>query len=573
MNYDYKKIIMNQSKQLRAVMPALSITNFDLPSLHLLHREISITLKDAEIHLSEFNDNEQRALLLMDSIEVLKQLSCIFELLSLTGAQVLNSAIEQGLQQLYDNEDNTNARLIMDLSEAIMTLDRYVEFVLLTETVEPTLLLPIINKLYAHEAKAAIGEDYFASFGSSSVVIANPEQNFEPLTDLNLNTELLTHAYRSGLAVVLTNRDGVVSADDTPKLEAMSAACNMIAAHTDSLFWQAASAIVTDIEAILPLDIRYKHTLIYLEQQFQSYLPVVDSRFADLVSLACQRDHASAKQLCAQYASNTLDRGQREQMRRFLFGPNRQLVDTVNTLTQSQINTIKDKIDSYLQGDLSNSASSANSAQAKEIAHDLMELSSTVKLLSLEAAAVSLSGAAEAVTQWQQPSPDDIDQLLLALMSAENAIIAMAEIHTPGEVYLPLNNDNISLHQLNSAYKILVTESRSALVSAEQAINNYLLQTERDHTIIQELPEMMYQVAGAMRFLQLSTSATMLSQLAKFLAQRLAADLPIEEEMLANIADVMMSVDYHLEGFEYNRPVSKQALDVGQQSLSHLLVA
>ncbi|WP_350601739.1 hypothetical protein, partial [Pseudomonas sp. 65/3-MNA-CIBAN-0223] len=82
-----------------------------------------------------------------------------------------------------------------------MTLDRYVEFVLLTESVEPTLLLPIINKLNAHGQLAPIESDYFATFGSSSVIIANPEQNFQPLHELNLDSELLTYAYRSGLGI------------------------------------------------------------------------------------------------------------------------------------------------------------------------------------------------------------------------------------------------------------------------------------------------------------------------------------------------------------------------------------
>ena len=90
---------------------------------------------------------------------------------------------------------------------------------------------------------------------------------------------------------------------------------------------------------------------------------------------------------------------------------------------------------------------------------------------------------------------------------------------------------------------------------------------------IQNIPEMMRQVAGAVRFLQLPTPASMLSQLANYLQQRIEGGQRIEDNTLACIADVIMAVDHHLDGFEHNRPVSKQALDVGQQSLSHLLAA
>lgn len=560
---------MNQSAQMKLTAPTLSVTDFNLPSLHLLHDEVIVTLKDTEIHLSEFNDDNSQAPLLLDSITVLKQLSCIFELISLVGAEALSTAIVNGLQRLYDNGDNNDTSLIMDLSEAIMTLDRYIEFVLLTESVEPTLLLPVINKLNAHGQETPITADYFAAFGSSSVIIANPEQNFQPLNELNLDTELLTYAYRSGLGVALLNQDGNVSPDDQQKLDAMSAACALIASNTSSLFWQAATAAVTDIATILPLNLSQKHTLIYLEQQFQSYLPVMDKRFADLVSFACQRDSDAAQRLREQYASNQLEGSQLEQMKRFLFGPNRALTDTLNTIIQTQINTIKENVDSYARGDSLNPVD----MQTAQIIEELTELSSALRLLGLSDAANSLSVAAEAVGHWQTPSPDDFDHLLLALMHAENATIAMAEMHTPGAIYLPLNNPHISLHQLNTANDTLIQESRSAIASAEQAINDYLAEPERDMLNIQNIPEMMRQVAGAVRFLQLPTPASMLSQLANYLQQRIEGGQRIEDSTLACIADVIMAVDHHLDGFEHNRPVSKQALDIGQQSLSHLLAA
>ncbi|MGO2386040.1 MAG: hypothetical protein ACTH6Z_02815 [Psychrobacter sp.] len=560
---------MDQSAQMKLTAPTLSVTDFNLPSLHLLHDEVVATLKDTEIHLGEFNDDSSQAPLLSDSIEVLKQLSCIFKLISLVGAEALNDAIVDGLQRLYDNGDNNDTDLIMDLSEAIMTLDRYVEFVLLTESVEPTLLIPVINKLNAHSQKAPVEADYFAAFGRSSVIIANPEGNFKPLSTLNLDTELLTNAYRSGLGIALLNQDGNIDSADQQNLDAMSAACALIASHTNSLFWQAASAAVTDIAAVLPLNLSQKHTLIYLEQQFQSYLPVMDTRFADLVSFACQRDNEQAQQLREQYASNHVDDAQLEQMKRFLFGPNRELTDTLNTIIQNQINAIKENVDSYARGDSINPID----MQTAQIIEELTELSSALRLLGLSNAADSLSTAAEAVGHWEAPSPEDFDHLLLALMHAENATIAMAEMHTPGAIYLPLNNPHISLHQLNTANDTLIQESRTAIASAEQAINDYLAEPERDMLNIQNIPSMMRQVAGAVRFLQLPTPASMLSQLANYIEQRIEGGQRIEDSTLACIADVIMAVDHHLDGFENNRPVSKQALDVGQQSLSHLLTA
>lgn len=564
---------MSQSEQVTLTAPALSITNFNLPSLHLLHDEIGVILKDAETHLSEFNDDKEQAPLLLDSISVLTQLAHVFELIALAGGKVLSTAIAHGLQQLYDSGDNNNTGLIMDLSEAIITLDRYIEFVLLTETIEPVLLLPVVNKLYTHSQKDAIDASYFSSFGCSSVIIANPEQNFQPLSEikneLGLDVESLAKAYRSGLGVALANKDGVLSAEDQQKLNAMSSACAIIAAHSDRLFWQAAMVAVNNIETALPLSLSQKHTLIYLEQQFHNYLPLKDTRFADLVSFACQRDNQQTQSLREQYAINQVDSVQLEEMRRFLFGPNRTITDTLNDLIQNQITAIKEQVDSYARGDTLSSAA----IQVSSIANDLTQLSSTLQLLNLPDAAGALKSAAEAVMNWQTPTPDDLDRLLLAFMSAENASIAMAKMHTPGAKHLPAHNKTISLHQIDTAYDTLIQESRAAISSAEQAINDYLADETRDLLNIQNIPEMMRQVAGAIRFLQLPTAARMLSQLATHLQQHLDNSPAIDDQSLAHIADVIVSVDHRLDGFEYNRPVSTQSIDIGQHSLSQLLSA
>jgi hypothetical protein len=570
-------ITMSQSEQMILTTPTapnVSITNFDLPSLHLLHHEIIVILKDAEQHLTDFNNDLAQASLLLDSIRVLQQLSRIFQLIALTGGRVLSQAIAVGLQQLYDSadtDDTDNTALIMDLSEAIMTLDRYVEFVLLTNTIEPSLLLPIINKLHSYGSQQPIDADYFVNFNSSSTVIANPEQNFQALAELNLDSELLTNAYRSGLAVLLSNTDRCISSADKPKITAMSAACKLISSHSSCLFWQAAAAAVSDIESVLPLSLSQKHTLIYLEQQFHSYLPLMDTRFADLVSFACQRDNQLAQSIRQQYALNQLETSQQQQLQRFLFGPNRQITDILNTLIQNQINNIKEQVDDCTRSNALHIGLPAE--QLTAISGELLQLRSTLQLLGLTAAAQQLQLAATAVAQWQTPTASDFDHLLLALMGAENAAVTMAKMYTPGTSKLPLNNPNISLQQLDSACEALIQQSRIAILAIEQLIDHYLADGSYDLLKIQPLPDMIHQVAGATRFLQLPISTTMLSQLLRYLQQYLATEQSVDERMLSYVADVMMSVDYTLDGFEHNRPVSKYSLDVGQHSLSQLLTA
>jgi len=548
----------------------LSANNFDLPSLHLLRSEIDVALKDAETHLSEFNDDSEQAPLLLDSVEVLTQLTDVLKLISLQGASELAEAIALCLKQLYDAGDNNDSARIMDLSEAIMTLDRYIEFVLLQENLEPSLLLPIINKLYQHLDKPELANNAFAQLKSTSISIANPERNYQSLSSLNLDIDKLSKAYRAGLSVVLTKKVANLSDDEQKKLTAMAAACALIAAHTDTLFWQAATAAVTDIAEILPLSNARKRTLIFVEQQFHDYLPVNDNRFADLVSFASKRNHAQARALEQQYSFNRMDDQQREQMKRFLFGPNRKVTDTLNELIQSQINEIKQKVDVYTRQDDFQSSTTDN----KQIASDLVALGGAMKLLGLQDATDALYAEAESVKAWQTPTPEDFDKLLNSLMVAENASIIMAKAHIPGAFNMPLHNRNISMHQLDTAYETLVAECRLAIKEIETTITGYIEDPLANQDSIDVVAGLLQQVAGAVCFLPIENAVHLLSRLVKFVQNYTFDEARgVNQDNLEHIADILMAVDYQLDGLEKKHPVGKQAMLIGQRSLSQLLAA
>ncbi len=549
----------------QAVNHVATATNFDLPSLHLLLEEIEVALKDAETHLSEFHDDEEQVGLLMDSAIVIDQLASIFHLINFKGSSELASAIALCLKQLHASGDNNNTELVMDISEGIMVLDRYVEFVLLKEVLEPALLVPIINKLYAHLGKNPITITDLAQ--GSSVSITNPSRHYQLLTSLKLDSKALISAYRAGLGVILTYQGGELSPSDQAKLQGMSLACQTIAQSSDALFWQATAVATADIASLLPLSNDKKRTLIYLEQQLQNYLPIQDRRFADLVSLACSRDDSFLKTAQSQYGLNQLSDSEQHELRRFLFGPNREISDTLNLLIQGEISAIKEKVDS-----LARQENTINSVTNTDIAKQIHELGSAMQLLGLDDASTALKSAASEVANWQTPTPEDFDRLLSELMVAENASIFLSKTHTPGAVKLSLHNRNISLHQLDTAYETLLKESRANIATITQAISDYMTDANHDIMHLQTTPEALEQAAGAADFLKIPNTAKMLSRLASYINnQAIEARVVLSEDKLADIADVIMAADYHFEALEENRPISKQSMHIGQHSLNRLL--
>ena len=548
----------------------LTATNFDLPSLHLLRPEIAVTLHDAEMHLSEFNDDSSQAPLLLDSVDTLAQLAKVLRLIQLEEGYELANSLSAGLQKLYDERDRPNNDMMMDVSEGIMTLARYIEFVLLKETIEPSLLLPIINQLHSDLNQPGLQLSDLTANKNSSIVIANPEQNYQPLKSLGIDPKKLVEAYRAGLSVALTAQSNQLSPKELEKLNAMQAACEMVSKRTDSLFWHAADAAVSDLAGVLPLSNLQKRALIFVEQQFNDYLPVNDSRFADLVQFASSRDSQLALQVQRKFSANTLDETQLKTMRRFLFGPDRDVTSTLNQLIQQEIDLIKSASDSYArQVNLNSSPDEIDS-----MAQRLHDLSSVFKTLNLNEVSAALTQQIGKVKTWTQPTPNDFDGLLGTLMMAENAAINLAKSHTPGAVTLPVYNQTISLHQIETAHNTLVQESRTAIATIETALNDYLNDTDKDILHIKPVPDMMRAISGACLFLNLPRQSQLLKRGATVLQNLIEQQgRELSEYALAKIADIVMSADYYLESLETNKPAGNHAMYVGYRSLQHMLVA
>lgn len=548
----------------------LTVTNFDLPSLHLLRPELAVTLHDAEMHLSEFNDDSSQAPLLLDSVDTLAQLAKVLRLIQLEEGYELANSLSAGLQKLYDERDQPNNDMMMDVSEGIMTLARYIEFVLLKETIEPSLLLPIINQLHSDLNQPALQLSDLTANKNSSIVIANPEQNYQPLTSLGIDPKKLVEAYRAGLSVALTAQSNQLSPKEREKLKAMQAACEMVSKRTDSLFWHAADAAVSDLAGALPLSNLQKRALIFVEQQFNDYLPVHDSRFADLVQFASSRDSQLALQVQRKFSANTLDETQLKTMRRFLFGPDREVTSTLNQLIQQEIDLIKSASDSYARQVNLNSSTDEIDSMAQRL-HDL---SSVFKTLNLNEVSAALNQQIGKVKTWTQPTPADFDGLLGTLMMAENAAINLAKSHTPGAVTLPVYNQTISLHQIETAHNTLVQESRTAIATIETALNDYLNDTDKDILHIKPVPDIMRAISGACLFLNLPRQSQLLKRAATLLQNLIEQQgRELSEHELAKIADIVMSADYYLESLETNKPAGNHAMYVGYRSLQHMLVA
>lgn len=552
-----------------------SITNFDFGSLHLLNHEIDVVLKDAEVHLREFYDDAGQAPLLMDSTKNLGQLAKVFGLISFDGANVLATTLADAYAELAQTTGGDHEAFMIDISEAVMMLDRYVEFSLLKERLEPALLLPIINRLRQHLGKDALTADMLRQ-NSHSVVINTPDAHYVPLGSLNLDHKALIRTYRQGLSVLLRHSSSVLSGTDLQKVTALSQACATIAEHSDALFWQSAKTLTQNIAQDVPISHAKKRILIYLEQQLSNYFGTHDKRFAQLVSMACQKDTNFAVFARQKYELNQTHADDFKTMQRFLFGPNHEIISTVNTLIQEDVEAIKAKVDTLVRTD--GQVVDGDPITPHDIATDINNLAKTLHLLELTEARDALINASKQVNGWQRPTLDELDKLLDQLLVAENSAIFLAKSHAPKAVKFHRHNPHISLHHLDVAYETLIKEARYNLVNISSDLSDFLNNNHQSDEALQDISERIRQISGAVEFLGLPDIYQQLNKLAHKLDMGLIQKIknlpaPQASELTNHWADVLVTADLSLENLTENRPLNEQTMLISERSLNKLLVA
>lgn len=555
-------------------MPELTGTvptaHFDVASLHLVKPEIDLSLAQVESVLSVFVDDDQNTGGLADAAETMAQIHGILRLLNLFGASELSGAMAQSIKEIADNPSNTREERLAAIGEGLMVLHRYLEFVLLRETLLPHLLLPITNTLNQMAGLPLLREGYFLTphldiaqitpTGATADALNQPEQ--QPLI------QLLTRMYRQGLNAVLA---GHPNPDHYRLMQraGFEMAC-LATGGASELYWLATQSALEQLELCRPLTASRQRVLTAIERQFaHPTAPPSLENLTDVLALGTCRDHATAEalriklnlqeQIATDHTSSDLAR--------FLFGPNGEVIHTVNALVHTEISQIKHQIDGVVRGEAPEEGSIS-------ISERMQTLASIFDMLNLGDAAIQLRQQVSIESTWiKGDNQDSLNALMDVLMAAENAMTILDKSYTSGAVMLPLNNMMISLYQLDEARATLVTESRSAIGMAMRALQSYI-DNEHDALHLANVPVMLESVSGAMLFLEAPRGSQILLKTAHYMQHRFTPDrVAASGEEMDRLADTFMCIDYYLESIEVNKPAGERPFSIGESSLAVLQAA
>lgn len=546
--------------------------HFDISSLHIVKSEIDASINQVESALDLFMSDHSNTVGLFDSADSIKQVSGILTLLQMDGAIELCDAIHQILVHICEHLDSADDNQITALSESLMTLSRYLEFVLLRETLSPQLLLPVTNKINRLLNKPIIAEGQFLlHYIDDGIIQRNLSTLVKPSTIKEKTSDkdraYLARLFQTGLSNVLKKKS---KANDFAYMQkAVGHTADRESQNAEGLYWQIAKKVISTLDENTFLSDGRKRILAQMERRIARKTDSISrlsqtSAIADVLTMTAISPQASHEILTA-LGLDTMIKPDQDVLdhKHFLFGPDQAVVHEVSQLVHESIFKIKELVDLIVNNEQQDDGLTNLSLQLKE-------LGQTLEVLTLNQAGKGLVDQSSQVTSWPtMPDENQINTLMDRLLDSENAIILMEQTHTPGVVMSPFTNLRISLHQLIDARQLLVTESRANLTAVMQALLGYL-DNNNDVQKLEGMADICDSVAGAMSFLNAPRGEAILQNAANYIKDKFNPDHLPDAKSIANLTDAIVSVDYVLEGIATKKPAGEQPYGYGESGLAKL---
>ena len=560
------------TQKVRKVQSVRDGQHFDISSLYIVKSEIDASLTQVEAALNLYMADESNTVGILDSTEGMQQTTGVLKLLKMDGATELSDAIRLMLVQISEHPDAANDSKITALSESIMTLSRYIEFVILRETLSPLLLLPITNTMYRLLNIPIIPEGEFLLHDINDGLIQHnitslvtPHISAAKTTDKD--RKLILRLFQTGLSGILQTKP---QANDYIYMQkAVAHIADREPQNAEGLYWQLAKDVVMTLNPTSLLTSGRKRILAQMERRIARKSSSISrlsqtNAIADLLTMTAIAPTKHEAIISALQLNNKI-KPDHELLddKHFLFGPDQSVVHDVSLLAHQDILKIKELVDLIVNEEQQPDGLATLSEQLKE-------LGNTLELLTLNQVGQGLLQQSNLVARWTSiPSEDQINSLMDRLLDSENAVILMEQTHTPGLAMTSFTNLRISLHQLIEARNLIVTESRHDLTIVMNAMLAYL-SSDKDLQKIEGIAAICETVGGAMAFLNAPRGQAIMRSVAKYINEKFSPDHQPDATSIANLTDAIVCVDYILEGLATKKPAGDQPYGYGEIGLAKL---
>ncbi|MDQ8035980.1 MAG: hypothetical protein REI12_01045 [Pedobacter sp.] len=542
----------------------------NLASLNLVKAEVDATLAQVEAQVGSYVEERDNPALLGSCVDGLDQVVGALRLVELPGAVELAAGMSQLMRQVQANGPEASDENFAALGQGLMVLGRYLEYVQIKQGGWPQLLLPAINQVRFALGQAPLPEGFFLQIRKLPSPPAVTQLEVTP-EQLNALVRRLRLMYQTGLIAVLRDQA------DVPHYRMMLRACEraqqVCGGRASALQWWAAAAMIESLQHGVAVSNARKTLLGQFDRQLKALLQNDGNGKPDLrllgdslyvAGLSEEGSKVAAVRQAFVLEESCLNQAQMTAEYELMCGPGGSVIKTVADVLKDELAQVKDTLDIMSRG----AKNDTESYQA--MADGLTRTAQTLVMLGLLDASQSMREQAEEVRKWKgEPDQADLHSLVDALMDVENAVAGLVKRVTPG-ADTKVNNSRVSIHQLDEAKALLVSESRSGLSLAKRAVSSYL-EANRDLMHLTNVPSTLQSVAGGMSFLGIERGAAVLRACARYIdARMLSAEQQPNMADLETLADAVSSVDYFLESLESNKPIGESILEIAEESVADL---
>lgn len=554
-------------------------------SFELVKSEIEQTVRNAEASLERFHENRDSGEDLQNCVDFLNQLRGIFVLVELRGGTLLcKEAVTLANDVPVGASDDKNI-LLTTLNNSLFILRRYIEYYHQQREDHPELLLPVINELRVARGEQPHPESFFFELDGGQRPNFCDGLDIPPLRLEDADYEAYARRMRLMLQIALLGAIREKNELVSKKLLARSAkgfarlsgdgpmrqlwCLLMVVADTMT---DRAMAFTKPRKRLLMNIERYSRDMVYVGRT-AARRSVSDDIIRDLVYLLYRSGSANQEvtRILGAWGVNPSEypESMMEAHRKRLYGPGADVLKSLSSALQEELNQLKDRLDIIERG------IEPDLAELSIIADALLRLANTLSMLDLNRLADVARAEAARLTIWEEagklPEEDELYSLADAVLGIENAVSQMVSRGITSEtdaLAIARTKGRDESPYLREAMIVVGDEARGALTLAKRAITAFI-ESDYDKLHLANLPTTLHSIWGGLQLLGDPNAAEVMDRIAQSIQERLLdAKEPPSHLILEALADSLTSLEYYIESIGTRDDRNPDLLTLAESSLN-----
>ena len=555
----------------------------DFTTLAWVKGELDETLKQARQALEAYVEDASDVSQIRFCATYLHQVHGTLRMVELYGAAMVTEEMEHLAGALLDGRVADRDEAYSVLMRGIMQLPDYLERLQASHKDIPIVLLPLLNDLRTARGEKGLTEIALFTPNLSRELPAGARGPAQPLPEADLRAKAEPMRAQFQLALLKWFRNDDIDGNLTRLAEILDRLISQThELEARRLFWVAAGVLEALRAKAFEPSLQLKQTIGKVEREikrladsgersFRSEPPHELTRNLLYFVAHAPTEHGRIGEMREVFGLAALlpSEAEVEHARSSLSGHNRSLLDTVAGAIKEDLLRVKDALDLHLRNP------DAEAAQLSSQVEVLERVSDTLGMLGLGVARRVVQEQRDAVRAVIQSAGSDNTSALLdiagALLYVEASLDDQVE-HlgaTGGETQAD-GGRQLPAIETRRVMQALVKEAQVNFTRAKECFIGYI-ESSWEAAQLEPAPELLSQVAGVLRIVELREPAGYLDAIARFtkrelLDRRLVPDVP----QMETLADALASLEYYLEGEGEQRPGRERILLTTHASLEKL---